>query len=561
MLGSRPILTQSGPNRSWAPLIAAALLVPMAGGALIAALNPVQTSSGLLVSALGISVLVCAVLAARLGFTPPLRLAIAVVGTLTLIAAVFSVTPTATLEYRIVLVACTLVAATPFLVALRASKPIDIGEPIYILAILYAVAFPFRAIYLALDDELLVLRTGRPIEGNYDAALIAAALSLLLMLAGYYAPIGRAVASQVPGLPQAFSRGAYVPRTFMIISAGLFAWLYLLYTVGRRHGVADTFSYSSGDNLIGQVTRFTLYGLALAAIGCFARRQTRNAGDFLALGSAVVVVAFTSFAYAKRIELLLGALILSLVWYYSGHRIPVGRVLLAAAFCLFVVIPVIGHQRSLVQLKQIDSSESLRNPVEPMVTAFEDLMREGVGGYVSQSMAIFMNRMPGVDTVAAILTYTPSQQPYFARGDYAVLLPPASMIPRAIWPDKPIVETQREINFIYFGRPDFDTHMAMYVPGSLLMSFGWIGLVIGSVVLGMVYRAFHHYCIVRSGASEVGVFVYVTLVASIVLGYEQNPAGPIGQMTKAAIFLAAIIVFMRLKSTRERARAPAVAVT
>jgi hypothetical protein len=85
-----------------------------------------------------------------------------------------------------------------------------------------------------------------------------------------------------------------------------------------------------------------------------------------------------------------------------------------------------------------------------------------------------------------------------------------------------------------------------YTVGDLYMNFWWAGVIVGSFILGVVYRAAHLYCIERTRAGEIGVFIYVALFLSLV-AIEWDLSTIVFNVLKSLIVVAGIIWFMRLR--------------
>ena len=89
------------------------------------------------------------------------------------------------------------------------------------------------------------------------------------------------------------------------------------------------------------------------------------------------------------------------------------------------------------------------------------------------------------------------------------------------------------------------------------MNFAWPGLILGALILGVIYRSVYEIFIVRTGASEVGVFIYIFLFFQMTL-IELEITTPLSEMLKSLLFLLVIVWFVRLRVASATEPRPAV---
>lgn len=437
-----------------------------------------------------------------------------------------------------------LLTAIPFLVAFARVEPIDWGEPIFFVSIQYLIAFALRALYAEANPEVMRLLGTAQYSDYFPLALAAAGVGFLAILVGYYSPLGKILARSLPPIRSNFSRQAFFTGTPILLLIGLAAWLYLFFSVGRIHTRIDAFSRSPAENLVLQLGQFSLYGLAIAGVVFFADLRRRRAGRLPFLLLALGSITYISLAYVVRTYLALAIVIVALAAHYCYRRLSTRWLVLSAAVIVLVVFPLIGTERDLAERGVLTSTYSTDAARKGGVAAMRELMKDGPTAYIERSIDHFMVRYHGVDSLATVLKNTPEIRGYQYGRDYLLAVPPLSLVPRGVWPEKPALGFSQEFGNKYFGRTDRLTPLTVYTLSELYMNFWWLGILIGAFLLGVVYRALHAYLIVRSQASEVAVFLYVLLLTQIVeVGLELSQ--PLSQLPKVLIFVIPIVLLMR----------------
>lgn len=433
----------------------------------------------------------------------------------------------------------TALTLAPFAIARLRGVPVNFAEPIYIIAILFFFYFPFRTFYLLANPSAVNVGLGpRPYSDALPGALVAAAVVFLSTCVGYYISVGHSVAHRLPRIADRFSDDRYVLRAVCVSGLGLATWLYLLYVVGRSHGLNDSYNGAASENLTIQVSQFTVYGTALLA--SFALRKG-GATAWLGLGAAVAINCYIAFAEVIRIELVVAALSFGLAFHFFRRRVTVRWVSIGIVLVLGVFVPVVGTERILSE-----TGKTTANPLVNAANATTTLASGGPGQYFSRTMSILGGRLHGVDSVAATLKYTPQVRGYQYGREYLLFVPPLTYVPRVIWPGKPSVFNE-QFGPTYFGRTQFtQTHIAMTEVSDLYYNFWWPGLVAGGLFLGILYRVAYTYFIDRPGPNPVGVFVYTFVLVQFML-IELEIATPLSQIVRALPFLLMIVWFMRVR--------------
>jgi hypothetical protein len=117
------------------------------------------------------------------------------------------------------------------------------------------------------------------------------------------------------------------------------------------------------------------------------------------------------------------------------------------------------------------------------------LQSDGLGGSLSVGRDATAKRSSNSDTMAEVMRRTPSEVPFWNGETYATLV--TSLIPRILWPDKPIKNLGHDFGdrYGFIGAKDFQTsfNFPWLVEG--YANFGWTGVLAVGLVVGFLTGA------------------------------------------------------------------------
>jgi hypothetical protein len=139
------------------------------------------------------------------------------------------------------------------------------------------------------------------------------------------------------------------------------------------------------------------------------------------------------------------------------------------------------------------------------------------GTYLDRSIGTFASRMALVNSFAVVLRDVGRWVPY--RDWRPLTLAPAILlIPRALWPDKPVLNVGREFghDFRVVNSRDLDTSIAPSLPGELYWYFDLPGVIVGMFLIGMALRWYYNvYGAGGAGTSPIHLAIYMALLPKI----------------------------------------------
>jgi hypothetical protein len=256
------------------------------------------------------------------------------------------------------------------------------------------------------------------------------------------------------------------------------------------------------------------------AIGVAALRMFREKAPGARLTLAILLAAeFASVAVSGfKAGFITTAVAVAIPRASAGYRIPAFLIAAIAGFLLLVVIPFTSAYRSEVRsgTGNLTTSEALAAAPGTGSAAVTGI----TGARLPSSLNYVMQRAQVIDPAAIVAQDTPSRVPYAS----AAQLPEgmaAGLIPRVLWPGKPLVTTGYQFSQEYYGTaPGEYTSAAVTTEADLYQHGGWTPLLVGLAILGCLMR-------VTDDVLDVRASVYSALLIVLVCPILASPEGDI----------------------------------
>jgi oligosaccharide repeat unit polymerase len=388
----------------------------------------------------------------------------------------------------------TVLTALPVLIRLRTRK-LNVAE-----LGLWFTAFYFAHMVLG---SLYVLRFGGPpinilpdesIVGALSAGLTVATIAFVCFWFGYSHPIGYRTAERLPQLSSTWERHR-LPS--IIIGCLIVAWtarLTIMYLASG--GVSAWLAMPSTERFLGVpgTTYLKLLGeLSALVVFILVALAYRNRDWRLYLATVVVLLPEVTFRLL------------------TGRRRAVPFLLLGLVMTVYLLSDR-SFRRSLQYAVAGAGSLLFMILLFPIVTIYRyegSLSLAAVAGEF-QSLRLLRalgHRLIGSNTLSYLIHRVPSEVPHFYGQDF--LLIPQTMVPRVLWPGKP----QTSMGRLYTERiiPPGEYTAAEAVPptlpGQLYWSGNLVGVVLGMLFLGIIWRILHNYLAQPRNHAGFAVFV------------------------------------------------------
>lgn len=283
--------------------------------------------------------------------------------------------------------------------------------------------------------------------------------------------------------------------------------------------------------------------LAVAAAGLQVFRQ-RSQGARVTLLVLFLTELIVGAAAGMRGNFVIAVLAVAIPYSAARNRLPKAALVVATLAFLVVVSPFTAAYRdsarggpaTLTSTQAIDEAPG---------TLRQTVASHNMAAALPGSVDYLLQRIREIDSPAMILQRTPGQIAFRSPGEL-VEAPIADIVPRAIWPGKPIVDPGYQLNQQYYGLPATTYTSSAITPiGDLYRHGGWIPVVAGMFVLGCGWRLLDDVLDVRMNPHA--IFLVVLLFPMLVES-ENDWAGILaGIPATIFIWLLAVALTFRVR--------------
>jgi hypothetical protein len=386
---------------------------------------------------------------------------------------------------------------------------------------------------------------------NVLRALLLVAVGMTCWTAGYLAgpgELGKQRAARLVGaMGRHFTGEVRSARTpWALYGIGMAARITLTLTTGRLGYVGDAASAVSSATSYGQILSILSLCAPLAvAAAALQACQERQRGARITL--AVLFLAELGFGAAAggKQNFVITVLAVIVPMSVARRRLPKKAVVAVIIFFLVVVIPFNRAYRGAVR----GSSASL-SPREAIYVA-PQILRQTVSGddtadVVPAAVTFLLQRVREIDSPAIILQRTPGQVGFISPVQLAEA-PMAEVIPRAVWPGKPVVTSGYQFSQQYFGlSANVYTSAAITPVGDLYRHGGWVPVIAGMFLLGCLVRLLDEVIDLRRNPHA--LFLVLLFFPTLVKGEDDWTSTVAGIPATVMFWLLAVALTFRRRS-------------
>lgn len=152
----------------------------------------------------------------------------------------------------------------------------------------------------------------------------------------------------------------------------------------------------------------------------------------------------------------------------------------------------------------------------------KDIEAYGMGPHIKMSAERFQHRFGGIGTPGVVVCVADR---FGHIGPEFLQNLPYALIPRAIWPSKPVFEPAAWFSWYLGLAPSPEearTATALHIGPELYWMFGWVGVAVGMFLLGLMYRRIHQFLLARSFRSSAMLAVWYSFLVSVVFIEESR---------------------------------------
>lgn len=350
-------------------------------------------------------------------------------------------------------------------------------------------------------------------------ALWLVAVGLTAWALGYFVgpgrPMERSAVRGMTALGRRFVGEVRSPAAPWILYAiGVVARVISTATTGRFGYVGDASAVVSTATGYGEILNLLSLcaPLAVAAAALQVYRE-RLAGARITL--AVLFLAELAFGAAAggKENFVIAVLAVAIPFSATRRRLPRASLVALILIFLFVVIPFNLAYRNAAR------GGSVTLPVSQALAAAPEILQQTVTGYnpvtvIPGSLDYLLQRVREIDSPGIILQRTPGQIGFLSPVQL-VEEPAIGLVPRAVWPDKPILIPGYQVSQEYYGLPPTVINSSAITPvGDLYRHGGWIPVIAGMFLFGCGVRLLDNVLDVR--VSPHAIFLVLLLFPTLV---------------------------------------------
>jgi len=398
---------------------------------------------------------------------------------------------------------------------------LDIFEPI----------FPFVAYFILLLGirGLYDLRYGSPllsplydITSDYYYSLMArvflySILSLICFYAGYYSRLGTAIANSLPRLPTIYwKRRQIVTAVGFSIVIGILVMRLVHMTQFSLMGRGGFWLYS--------LAKVPIIGLGILYINSLVKKSVFK--EIVSL-LAIMAATFLIFSITWKTLVFDAAILVLVPYHYLKKRFNFKMISLTLVL-LILTSPLLFWYHGAQNLETLwgNFTFALAHPyklIEPLLM-----------------------RSHGADSFAVILDKTPNVYNFQLGGTLSQLL--WFYIPRAIWSEKPFTYSWH-FGKTYMGYTHYvGPFVAPTFVGELYINLSWVGIMVGSLLTGIIFKIVYAYFIKRHG-DKTAILIYALILPRLIFLAEGPIAELMSRLLSTLIFVLILLTIVTVLST------------
>ncbi|MYD93734.1 MAG: hypothetical protein F4Y02_08585 [Chloroflexi bacterium] len=410
-------------------------------------------------------------------------------------------------------VALSVLALTPALYALIRRG--DLFQPIVPIGLFFFLDFGMRTLLVEAGSELAEPFIFVNIEDTRGSAVALATLTLGLIYVGYYLPWWQRAVRRLPQFSLTVPEGAPWLVLGLVYAVGVIARGVVLLDRGATFARLDLQERLTDDfNVLLQIGSFSQFAVLLAGVYAFRPQGVRR--GVLAAVLAVIVPVEMVFTVAFGSKHVVAVLLVGLAGLYNYRVRRLGGLpfLLAVAAAVVVTFGVVTIYRDRVHQGALQRPTDLASLATAPAALAGELVEAGPEEILHAALRTLVNRQTAGETLSSILAYGDTVDLEMTGADL-VLIPAFAFVPRAIWPEKPTPFSPR-VSSAFRGVDGNRTSFGITHTGDLFLRYGLAGVVIGSLMLGLLYRLLYGWLVNRPGATAVGSVLYLAVLWRII---------------------------------------------
>lgn len=329
--------------------------------------------------------------------------------------------------------------------------------------------------FLREDETLTIFSLLNLAVSDIIWAQIAALVSLICLIIGFAAPLG-GLATAIFPIP----RHEWGVGNSLLVALGMILVGWVLLVLFQLGLVPRQF----GSGALGAILNSYFYGLALLMI-VYLRFGSRQALlVLLVLLPASMIIGFLT---GSKRAFLAPAAIVAFAHVVTQRRVRAFWII-SGLLAVILIYPIAQFYRDVVQAGQVlSAAEVLQQPGRLVLLLSSFIAQANPLEYVEAGINATANRLNYLGILTLIVRDAGERVPF--QGGWTIGLAFISFIPRIIWPGKPVTSIGQFVTDTFGSGPQIQSATGPSQIGEFYFNFGWPGIVIGWILLGIYFRA------------------------------------------------------------------------
>lgn len=336
---------------------------------------------------------------------------------------------------------------------------------------------------------------------------LAALVGLISLIIGFMLPVGSLAASILPQPRQDWSASVSIAVAMVMIPLGLSV------TLASQFGLVPE---QMGTGILSGISSAYHAGIALLAITYF--RYKSRVALLLAIILVPPLMALSFFTGSKTLMLY------PLMMVAFAHIVLTRRIrafwIVGGIAVIILIYPLAVFYREVVAMgDNLNAVEVLKNPTRAFGLISVFMSQADPLEYVTAGLRATGSRFDALGITSVIVRDTPDRVPF--QGGWSIGYVFVAYIPRVLWPGKPKISVLGQwITSNYGPGPHITSATAPSWVGEFYMNFGFPGIILGCMTLGILYRFIQNF-LLRANPTVPMVLAGVIVIIHVALSLEK----------------------------------------
>lgn len=312
---------------------------------------------------------------------------------------------------------------------------------------------------------------------------------------GYFLPLGRMAGAFASRF---FRESVYTDRSY-IIPALLLLVLGIVNSavslLSGLFGYQRVIEVGTFDGIIFLATLFWLQGSFMLWFLIF-RQRSFDSRSYFVIG-VLIVSALTKALFAgNRGSLIQIFICILLAYLLAGRQFRAKQFAWAGLFLIFALVAGTIYGTIFRDVKGSEDQQSAGSYTENILNTIDKIGSNDNASLLGTGFTALAERIDTLSSVAVVVSSYEQLAPYeasYGLDDNITRDLTTFLVPRVIWPEKPLASEPRKYSELYFNYGD--NSFAITPMGDLLRNFGVPGVFIGMLLLGIVLRGIYRWLI------------------------------------------------------------------